>query len=106
MSSSKATASLTPRLSSRSPKTAGSGANWVTSSGPSYDQINKDLDTSYQAMVAMYVIRCTQQMETAAQSDHLLYLEKGRVLHAGTPGEVFSRLSDTSFYPLSWRCRA
>ena len=31
-------------------KTAGSGANWVTSSGPSYDQINKDLDTSYQAM--------------------------------------------------------
>ena len=31
-------------------KTAGSGANWVTSGGPSYDQINKDLDTSYQAM--------------------------------------------------------
>lgn len=31
-------------------KTAGSGANWVTSGGVSYDQINKDLDTSYQAM--------------------------------------------------------
>ena len=31
-------------------KTAGSGANWVTSNGASYDQINKDLDTSYQAM--------------------------------------------------------
>jgi len=31
-------------------KTAGSGANWVTSGGASYDQINKDLDTSYQAM--------------------------------------------------------
>lgn len=30
--------------------TAGSGANWVTSGGASYDQINKDLDTSYQAM--------------------------------------------------------
>ena len=55
---------------------------------------------------AVYVIRCTQQMETAATSDLLLYLEKGRVLHAGTPAEVFSRLSDTSFYPLSWRCRA
>ena len=31
-------------------KTAGSGANWVTSGGASYDQINKDLDISYQAM--------------------------------------------------------
>ena len=31
-------------------KTAGSGANWVTSAGASYDQINKDLDSSYQAM--------------------------------------------------------
>jgi hypothetical protein len=31
-------------------KTAGSGANWVTSGGASYDQINKDLDSSYQAM--------------------------------------------------------
>jgi len=30
--------------------TAGSGANWVTSGGASYDQINKDLDASYQAM--------------------------------------------------------
>jgi hypothetical protein len=31
-------------------QTAGSGANWVTSSGNSYDQINKDLDDSYQYM--------------------------------------------------------
>ena len=31
-------------------KTAGSGANWVTSSGNSYDQINADLDLSYQYM--------------------------------------------------------
>jgi energy-coupling factor transport system ATP-binding protein len=53
---------------------------------------------------ATYVIRCTQQMETATQSDHLLYFEQGRVLHAGMPAEVFSRLCDTSFYPLSWRC--
>jgi hypothetical protein len=30
--------------------TAGSGANWVTSSGNSYDQINADLDTSYMHM--------------------------------------------------------
>jgi hypothetical protein len=31
-------------------QTAGSGANWVTSSGNSYDQINADLDLSYQYM--------------------------------------------------------
>ncbi|MGA9029763.1 MAG: energy-coupling factor ABC transporter ATP-binding protein [Methanoregula sp.] len=64
------------------------------------------LEGALRASGAMYVIRCTQQMETAATSDLLLYLEKGQVLHAGSPAGVFSRLSDTSFYPLSWRCRA
>jgi energy-coupling factor transport system ATP-binding protein len=61
------------------------------------------LEEALRSSGAEYVIRCTQQMETAAGSDHLLYLEKGRVLHAGSPAEVFSRLSGTSFYPLSWR---
>jgi len=54
---------------------------------------------------AAYIIRCTQQMETAAESDLLIFLEKGRILHAGEPAAVFSRLTGTSFYPLSWRCR-
>ena len=62
------------------------------------------LEGAIRASGAPYVIRCTQQMETAATGDHLLFLEKGRVLHAGTPGEVFSRLADTPFYPFSWRC--
>ena len=62
------------------------------------------LEGAIRASGALYVIRCTQQMEAAATGDHLLFLEKGRVLHAGTPGEVFSRLADTAFYPLSWRC--
>ncbi|MGB8308528.1 MAG: energy-coupling factor ABC transporter ATP-binding protein [Methanoregula sp.] len=53
---------------------------------------------------APYMIRCTQQMETAANSDYLLYFEQGRVLYTGTPAEVFTRLHNTSFYPLSWRC--
>ena len=61
------------------------------------------LEEALRASGAAYVIRCTQQMETAAAGDHLLYLEKGRVLHEGTPAGVFSRLSETSFYPLSWR---
>ena len=64
------------------------------------------LEKALRASGAVYVIRCTQQMETAARSDHLLCFRKGRVQHEGTPAEVFSRLSDTSFYPLSWRCRA
>lgn len=54
---------------------------------------------------ATYIIRCTQQMETAADSDQLLYLERGSIMHAGTPAHVFARLNGTSFYPLSWRCR-
>ena len=31
-------------------ETAGSGANWITSMGNSYDQLNKDLDDSYRHM--------------------------------------------------------
>jgi energy-coupling factor transport system ATP-binding protein len=52
-----------------------------------------------------YVIQCTQHMEVAASSDHVLYLDGGKVCFSGTPEEVFSRLSGTPFYPLSWRCR-
>jgi energy-coupling factor transport system ATP-binding protein len=54
---------------------------------------------------AVYIIRCTQQMETAAESDQILYVESGSIAHTGAPVAVFGRLSGTSFYPLSWRCR-
>jgi len=54
---------------------------------------------------AEYIIRCTQQMETAANSDRLLFLEKGRVVRGGEPAAVFADLTATPFYPLSWRCR-
>ena len=54
---------------------------------------------------ASYVLRCTQNMETAATSDYLIYLERGMVKHAGTPETVFSSLSSTPFSPLSWRCK-
>ncbi len=61
------------------------------------------LEEALRASGVPYIIRCTQQMETAAQGNLLLYFEKGRVVHTGAPAAVFSRLSDTSFYPLSWR---
>jgi energy-coupling factor transport system ATP-binding protein len=53
---------------------------------------------------AKYIIRCTQQMGTAVQSDHLLFFDKGRVIHDGTPKDVFPLLKGTAYYPLLWRC--
>jgi energy-coupling factor transport system ATP-binding protein len=50
-----------------------------------------------------YILRCTQQMETAVQSDYLVMLENGRPVHTGVPQEVFPLLAATLFYPLSWR---
>jgi energy-coupling factor transport system ATP-binding protein len=51
-----------------------------------------------------YVLRCTQQMDTAARGDYLLYLEDGAILQSGSPARVFASLNKTPFYPLSWRC--
>jgi energy-coupling factor transport system ATP-binding protein len=51
-----------------------------------------------------YVLRCTQQMETAARGDNLLFLENGTISLSGTPTRVFASLEQTPFYPLSWRC--
>jgi energy-coupling factor transport system ATP-binding protein len=50
-----------------------------------------------------YILRCTQQMETAVKSDYLVMLEKGRPIHKGVPQDVFPLLATTLFYPLSWR---
>ncbi|PKL58295.1 MAG: ABC transporter [Methanomicrobiales archaeon HGW-Methanomicrobiales-5] len=52
-----------------------------------------------------FILRSTQDMETAADSDHLIVLENGRVRHSGTPETVFAELKGTPFYPMSWRCR-
>jgi energy-coupling factor transport system ATP-binding protein len=53
---------------------------------------------------ARYVIRCTQQMETAVQSDQLLFFDSGRITHAGKPEHVFPFLKGTAFYPVLWKC--
>jgi energy-coupling factor transport system ATP-binding protein len=62
-----------------------------------------DAEAAVAASAARYVIRCTQDMAAAARADLLLYFENGRILHAGSPPEVFSRLSGTCFYPPLWR---
>jgi len=52
-----------------------------------------------------FILRSTQDMETAAESDHLIFLEKGRVRLSGSPETVFAELESTPFYPMTWRCR-
>jgi energy-coupling factor transport system ATP-binding protein len=53
-----------------------------------------------------YVIHCTQDIEAAAGGDAVIFLEEGKVSCTGTPEDVFTSLTGTAFYPLSWRCRA
>ena len=53
---------------------------------------------------AKYIIRCTQQMDTAIQSDHLLFFDSGRIIHDGPPDDVFPLLKGTAYYPLLWGC--
>jgi energy-coupling factor transport system ATP-binding protein len=76
------------------------------------DEYDSHLDASMAATVdrairasgALYIIRCTQQMDTARESDYLLFFEAGRVAHAGIPEEVFSSLKGTSYNPVLWEC--
>jgi energy-coupling factor transport system ATP-binding protein len=51
-----------------------------------------------------YILRCTQDMETASRGDHLLFLTNGSIRYSGRPESVFSNLVDSPFYPFSWRC--
>lgn len=51
-----------------------------------------------------YVIRCTQMMDTAINSDHLLFFDAGRITREGTPDQVFSFLKGTAYYPVLWEC--
>ncbi len=52
-----------------------------------------------------YVIQCTQQMDLVTGAENVVYLKEGSPLFQGTPAEVFSRLSNTCFYPPVWRLR-
>ena len=46
-----------------------------------------------------HVIQVTQRMDLAARADLIVYLEGGRVVHAGSPAGVFAALSGTPFTP-------
>lgn len=53
---------------------------------------------------ADYVIRCTQQMDTALKSDHLLFFDSGRILHSGSPQQVVPLLRGTAWFPVFGGC--
>jgi energy-coupling factor transport system ATP-binding protein len=76
------------------------------------DESDSHLDASRIAQVNQiltefpvpYIVRCTQDMETALRGDHLIFIRDGKIRFAGTPDIVFSQLQDTPFYPFSRRC--
>jgi ABC-type multidrug transport system fused ATPase/permease subunit len=53
---------------------------------------------------ATYIIRCTQQMDTAVHSDHVLFFDSGRITLSGSPANVFPDLKGTAYYPALWGC--
>jgi len=77
------------------------------------DDYDSHLDAGAVALVeqqirtsgAEYVIRCTQQMDTAIRSDHLLFFDCGRITHEGTPQQVIPFLRGTAWFPVLWRCK-
>jgi energy-coupling factor transport system ATP-binding protein len=78
------------------------------------DEYDSHLDANRTADVARiirknaipYVIHCTQDMETAALGDAVIFLEEGKIRYTGTTENVFASLEGTAFCPLLWRCRA
>ncbi|MBN1167650.1 MAG: energy-coupling factor ABC transporter ATP-binding protein [Methanospirillaceae archaeon] len=50
-----------------------------------------------------FCIIATHQMEIATTADEVIYLQDGRVMHTGTPEEVFASLKETCYYPVTWR---
>ncbi|WAC04277.1 MAG: energy-coupling factor ABC transporter ATP-binding protein [Methanoregula sp.] len=63
----------------------------------------RQIDDIIGTIQSRYVIRCTQQMETAAKGDQVVAIHDGRIVSAGKPAEVFFSLMNTPFYPRSWR---
>jgi energy-coupling factor transport system ATP-binding protein len=53
---------------------------------------------------ADYVIRCTQQMDTALRSNHLLFFDSGRIIHSGNPQKVLPLLKGTAWFPVFGGC--
>lgn len=64
---------------------------------------SKEMEIVIRTIKPDYVIRCTQNVDSAIRSDHVLFFENGHIVHSGTPGQVFSALRNTPFYPMTMR---
>jgi energy-coupling factor transport system ATP-binding protein len=51
------------------------------------------------------ILQSTQDMDTAAGADWVLFLKEGRIRYLGKPEEIFPLLRNTCFYPPLWRVR-
>jgi energy-coupling factor transporter ATP-binding protein EcfA2 len=77
------------------------------------DETDSHLDGESAAMVEAlvrpgacpHVLQATQRMDLAARADILVFLDGGRVVHAGSPTAVFAALSGTAFVPPQGWCR-
>lgn len=52
---------------------------------------------------ADYILHCTQNTDLCTGSRTVLFFSGGRIIHAGSPEEVFGMLEGTCFYPIKWR---
>lgn len=67
-------------------------------------RLSAKVDQVIRASGARYIVRCTQQMDTAMMSEQLIFFDSGRIVCEGPPGRVFPFLKDTAFYPVLWKC--
>jgi len=68
-------------------------------------QTTEKIQFIIQKCSAPYVIQCTQDMETAAVADHVIFLKNGHIQYFGSPEFVFDSLRDTCFVPFSRRIK-
>lgn len=61
------------------------------------------IDRILRASTIPFILKSTQDMENAKESDQVVFLENNRVRHSGNPHVVFSELKETPFYPFSWK---
>jgi len=74
------------------------------------DEFDSHLDPGTAARVGEFlremhvphIVWCTQDMDAAASAGFVVFLDRGRIRHAGTPDTVFSSLAGSCWYPPSW----
>lgn len=76
------------------------------------DEVDSHLDGNTAEMIHDIIKRsnrrsiyCTHYMDHAADADQVIFMDSGKIIHHGTPEDVFSLLEGTCFYPSLWRLK-